>query len=89
MALIKCGECGGDVSDRAAACPHYGNPAKAQTIEKTSKRYKAATASAWGIVLVAAPIIGFAFGPLGAMSVAALGICLGTLSELGAWWDDG
>ena len=26
MALVKCGECGGQVSDKAAACPHCGAP---------------------------------------------------------------
>ena len=26
MALLKCKECGGDVSDKAAACPKCGNP---------------------------------------------------------------
>lgn len=26
MALIKCSECGKDVSDKASACPHCGNP---------------------------------------------------------------
>lgn len=26
MALIKCSECGRDVSDKASACPHCGNP---------------------------------------------------------------
>ena len=26
MALIQCDECGGKVSDRAAACPHCGTP---------------------------------------------------------------
>ncbi len=26
MALIPCGECGKQVSDKAAACPHCGNP---------------------------------------------------------------
>ena len=28
MALIACWECGGEVSDSAAACPHCGAPAK-------------------------------------------------------------
>ncbi len=28
MALIECGECGGQVSDKAQACPHCGAPAK-------------------------------------------------------------
>lgn len=26
MALIKCPECGNEVSDRAVACPHCGYP---------------------------------------------------------------
>jgi TM2 domain-containing membrane protein YozV len=26
MALTRCSECGGEVSDRAAACPKCGNP---------------------------------------------------------------
>ncbi|MCH7905614.1 MAG: zinc-ribbon domain-containing protein [Armatimonadetes bacterium] len=28
MALIKCKECGREVSDNAASCPHCGNPIK-------------------------------------------------------------
>ena len=32
MALVRCGECGKEVSERAAQCPHCGNPiAAAQT----------------------------------------------------------
>jgi len=26
MALVKCSECGKEVSDKAGACPHCGNP---------------------------------------------------------------
>ena len=26
MALIKCPECGKEISDKAASCPHCGNP---------------------------------------------------------------
>ena len=29
MALIKCSECGNDVSDKAKACPNCGCPVKA------------------------------------------------------------
>ena len=29
MALIACGECGREISDKAAACPHCGAPMKA------------------------------------------------------------
>lgn len=31
MALVKCSECGREVSDRAAACPHCGNPLPGQS----------------------------------------------------------
>lgn len=31
MALIKCGECGNEVSDKAAACPKCGAPIAAPT----------------------------------------------------------
>lgn len=30
MVLIKCDECGADVSDKAIACPKYGNPIYAE-----------------------------------------------------------
>ncbi len=52
MALIKCPECGADVSDKAAACPKCAHPivesstpeqvqiVKAQTIKKTAKKHK-------------------------------------------------
>jgi uncharacterized membrane protein YvbJ len=51
MALIKCPECGTEVSDRADSCPKCAYPitgggttqahgGKIQTIEQTSKKYK-------------------------------------------------
>ncbi|MBI2591437.1 MAG: zinc ribbon domain-containing protein [Candidatus Brennerbacteria bacterium] len=30
MALTKCGECGGEISDKAISCPHCGNPIRAE-----------------------------------------------------------
>jgi hypothetical protein len=39
MALLKCDDCGHDVSDAAAACPHCGRPTKAalkQTISEAN-----------------------------------------------------
>lgn len=35
MALIKCSECGHDVSDKAAACPSCGAPISAQLRDHT------------------------------------------------------
>lgn len=46
MALIKCPECGTEVSDKAEKCPKCAYPIntqikdKVQTIELTSKKYK-------------------------------------------------
>jgi len=51
MALIKCPECGTDISDKAVACPKCAYPivesstkqartVKVQTIEKTAKKYR-------------------------------------------------
>jgi DNA-directed RNA polymerase subunit RPC12/RpoP len=42
MALIKCAECGKEISDQAAACPNCGNPVgmRAVTIQRTHKRWK-------------------------------------------------
>lgn len=51
MALIECGECHGDVSDKAASCPHCGAPVmqlaevvdtgdRLTTTQQTSKQLK-------------------------------------------------
>jgi uncharacterized membrane protein YvbJ len=49
MALIKCSECGHEVSDEALSCPNCGHPLKSinqitqqspVTIEQTSKKWK-------------------------------------------------
>lgn len=36
MALIKCPECGKEISDRAVSCPHCGYPIKNLSREKES-----------------------------------------------------
>ena len=36
MALIKCSECGKDVSDKAAACPGCGNPIHSKSLKPTT-----------------------------------------------------
>lgn len=41
MAMIKCPECGNDISDKAQACPHCGNPI-ASVFEKETKDTKSA-----------------------------------------------
>ena len=38
MALVRCGECGSDVSDKAAACPKCGAPIRAAVKADTGRR---------------------------------------------------
>ncbi len=46
MALIKCPECRGQVSDQATACPHCGHPTAALTARK-----RAALGVAMGLMI--------------------------------------
>ena len=39
MALIKCPECGGQVSDKASACIHCGCPLSSNTVNAVSKKF--------------------------------------------------
>ncbi|HET7175980.1 MAG TPA: zinc ribbon domain-containing protein [Gammaproteobacteria bacterium] len=101
--LIKCGECGREISDQAMACPGCGAPiAKVaatgsaadevsngvQTIEQTSKKWKAlqlgaSVAIAAGIVFMMAGNMGF-----GAF-LAFIGIITYIYGRAGAWWQNG
>ncbi len=70
MALIKCSECGKDVSDKAPACPNCGNPLSIQLVkiatpvgetlkvepELTSKQWKTVKLVSWGVILVGATV---------------------------------
>jgi len=49
MALIKCGECGRDVSDKAAACPHCGAPTVAMAAAIKDPRKEV---SNWWLIVV-------------------------------------
>ena len=46
MAIIKCEECGNEISEKAASCPTCGNPitgalnSPVYTVEQTSKKFK-------------------------------------------------
>ncbi len=49
MALIKCSECGKEISSNAESCPHCGNPIEAK--EKTIPTYvnKTVRVTCWGL----------------------------------------
>jgi len=67
MALIKCKECGKDVSDKAAACPHCGAPvelpaAPAQPVPDAAQGTTKKKMNIWKIIVlvfVALMVIGF------------------------------
>ena len=50
MALIKCPECGKDVSTAAEACPHCGYPLKDKTASQKPIQYETTTVKirCWG-----------------------------------------
>ena len=66
MALIKCSECGKEVSDKANACPSCGNPInnaptppigqdttpKPVEIELTSKKWKKVHLLSWAVLIL-------------------------------------
>jgi len=58
MALIKCKECNGQVSDKVKACPHCGAPVKSGTAEKPRKWHERTSVT----LCVAAGLVVIGFG---------------------------
>jgi len=102
MALIKCSECGKEISDRATTCPNCGNPLIANptelnpvTIQQTRKKWKVWTAIAVVMLIVGWLMImnGLAggnptLGSFGAM-ILFFGFVIGIIGRIGAWWSNG
>ena len=102
MALIKCKECGRDVSSNAAACPNCGNPisnviesraagATLTTTQATSKKFK-------GQQVLATLVIGLGVvfmvsgNPTAMMFGAAIGfagLIWYLVARAQAWWHHG
>jgi len=90
MALIKCPECGTEMSDMANACPKCAFPIKpnsVQTIEQTSKTLKL-----YYILSIALIVIGIFFGFTeegGAFGgiLFIVGIILYFGTKIGIWWN--
>lgn len=96
MALIKCLECGKDVSDKASSCPFCGNPImdKIITIEKTGKCWKFIKLLSWIGVIIGflmfsngyqgsgfnSPVTGIGFVLI---FFSIIGVIVG---KFGAWW---
>lgn len=65
MALIKCHECGREISDQANVCPQCGAPARSLARPAAVQQREAAAAGGglgWGVVILAAVVmLGFMF----------------------------
>lgn len=98
MALIKCVECGKEISELADACPHCGNPInkKIQTIEGTSKQWKVIKLVSWILFLIGLWLAlsgnaegGFNNPKTGAgISLAFISFIGIMISKFGAWWSN-
>jgi len=99
MALTKCPECCGDVSDKAASCLHCGYPTRApgraQIIEKTGRGWKAIRVLGWLLVVVGVLVLRASLAThagdtrrFGWLITGVGAACLIT-SRVGAWWYHG
>lgn len=101
MALIKCPECGSEISDRAAACPRCGNPMTAApaapvsvvteehdtiTTQATAKPYKAMQLIGAGLIGLGL-FLGIAGGSAPLLLVfLVVGVILAIIGSVLAWW---
>jgi len=98
MALIKCGECRREVSDRAVSCPQCGAPVAARavvTTQVTAKTFKRDLIVGTAILCVGLVVLVAGFRehttPLvvvGALLAALGGICI-LVARFRAWWHHG
>lgn len=70
MALIECGECGREVSDKAASCPGCGSPMATQRVS-TGKGTSGGTLEAVGFLLIVGGMVAGMAGAGGPPAMAA------------------
>jgi hypothetical protein len=96
MALIQCGECAQQVSDKAPACPRCGAPVAAGearpvvTTQQTAKRYKGM--QLWGAVILCIGVVMMMAGGNSAvwgLLVGLAGCGLYAVGRFRAWWNHG
>lgn len=91
MALIKCIECGNEVSDKAEKCPkcaypisHVHQEKKPQVIEQTSKDLKKKLLISIGLIIAGFALM-FAIPAIGAI-LALVGIFSVIRTKYSIWW---
>jgi uncharacterized membrane protein YvbJ len=97
MALIRCDECGSQVSDKAKQCPKCACPIQAVTIERTSKNLKKQGCIAGLVMILGIILIGISgfpfqtkafpeiFQSLGTL-IILIGIIMAVVNRLKIWW---
>lgn len=81
MALISCPECGKEISDKAVACPHCGNPMNPQVQQTQQEEYLCCPKC--GSRELHAEHKGFSGGKalVGAIAVGGIGLLAGTIGS--------
>lgn len=96
MSLIKCIECGKEISSESVNCIHCGKPMKEeiQTIEQTSKRWKRIKLVSWlgliiGFIIMGRGVQNGGFdNPQTGLGITILFISFVALmvGKFGVWW---
>lgn len=94
MSLIKCSECGSDVSDKATLCPKCGNPihtqvgeAKPLEIQLTNKRWK--KMGLYSLLMVFIALITMSKSVALGFFFLFIAVVIAFISRIGAWWTNG
>ena len=62
MALMKCPECGKEMSSTALSCPHCGAPNKQEQVKEESKKSNQLISTIGGILMLCVALFGDNFG---------------------------
>lgn len=100
MALIRCSECGKDVSSLAAACPHCGNPvaesaaAKASgtavvTTQQTARKFKMHMAIGVALCAIGVVFMVSESGKAHGLIAFVIGLLWYLVARVRAWWSNG
>ena len=97
MPLIKCTECKKEISSKASSCPNCGCPSSdgVQTIQQTSKKWKALQFFGTLLILASILIMPFVFAsddvanPKASFVIPLVGIVFYTIGRAGGWWHHG
>ncbi len=91
MALIKCPECGTEVSDKAKTCPKCAYPIaddnteqEVQTVEMTGKKYKAQVPIAWLLIIIGSILA--CTGSMWGVWTAVIGLVWLIIVKSLIWW---